>query len=312
MTTTLEQTGECTVNDRDTQAYQVLLYYKYVKIDNPEEFAKDHLEFCKAVGLRGRILVAHEGINGTVSGTVSQTGQYMMHMHADPRFRDMEFKIEPTNGHVFKRLSVRPRKEIVHLGLEDDIDPNQLTGKYLEPKEFYEMLNREDVIVLDARNDYEYDIGHFKGAIRPNVRTFRELPQWIRENLTQYKDKKVIMYCTGGIRCEKLSGFLLREGFQDVSQLHGGIIRYGQDPEVQGKGFEGKCYVFDERISVRVNRLEDKVVGKCHHCGKPEDRYINCAYPPCHKQYICCEACETEHEGFCSDECRELALQSQR
>ena len=95
MTTTLEQTGECTVNDRDTQAYQVLLYYKYVKIDNPEEFAKDHLEFCKAVGLRGQILVAHEGINGTVSGTVSQTGQYMMHMHADPRFRDMEFKIEP-------------------------------------------------------------------------------------------------------------------------------------------------------------------------------------------------------------------------
>ena len=134
------------------------------------------------------------------------------------------------------------------------------------------MLNREDVIVLDARNDYEYDIGHFKGAIRPNVRTFRELPQWIRENLTQYKDKKVIMYCTGGFGCEKLSGFLLREGFQDVSQLHGGIIRYGQDPEVQGKGFEGKCYVFDERISVRgqsVGRQSGGQVSSLWKAGRP-------------------------------------------
>jgi UPF0176 protein len=295
-----------------TQRYQVLLYYKYVHIDDPVTFAKDHLEFCKAVGLRGRVLVAHEGINGTVSGTVAQTEQYMMHLRADPRFRDIEFKIDPVDGHVFRRMSVRPRKEIVHLGLEEDVDPNQLTGKRLEPKEFFEYLMRDDVIVLDARNDYESAIGHFRNAIRPQVRTFRELPQWIRENLSEYKDKKIIMYCTGGIRCEKLSGFMLREGFKDVSQLHGGIIRYGQDPEVKGQLFDGKCYVFDERISVRINRVEDKVVGKCHHCGKPEDRYINCAYPPCHYQHICCPECEQNYEGFCSEECREKALQRQQ
>ncbi|GMA49729.1 UPF0176 protein [Alicyclobacillus contaminans] len=293
-------------------SYQVLLYYKYVHIENPQAFAADHLEFCKAVGLRGRILVAHEGINGTVSGTITQTEQYMMHLRANPLFRDIEFKIEPTEGHVFKRLSVRPRREIVHLGLEEDINPNELTGKYLEPKEFYEWMQRDDVIVLDARNDYEYDIGHFEGAIRPNVRTFRELPRWIRENLADQKDKTVLTYCTGGIRCEKLSGFLLREGFREVGQLHGGIIRYGQDPEMQGKGFVGKCYVFDERIRVPVNRHEDVVVGRCHHCGKPEDRYINCAYPPCHWQHICCSECEAKHEGFCSDTCREQALQTQR
>src|SRR5690606_24974437 len=111
-------------------------------------------------------------------------------------------------------------------------------------KEFYEHLQRDDVVVIDARNDYEYDIGHFRGAIKPEVRTFREYPEWARKNLSQYKDKKVIMYCTGGIRCEKLSGFFLREGFKDVSQLDGGIVTYGKDPEVKGRLFDGKCYVF--------------------------------------------------------------------
>lgn len=293
----------------DSNKYQVLLYYKYVTIENPEIFAADHLEFCKAVGLRGRILVAHEGINGSVSGTIAQTEQYMMHLRADKRFADIAFKIEPTEGHVFKRISVRPRKEIVHLGLEDDIDPGTLTGKYLEPEQFYQALQDDEVIVIDARNDYEYDIGHFENAIRPNVRTFRELPEWIRENLSDHKDKKVLTYCTGGIRCEKFSGFLLREGFKDVGQLHGGIIRYGQDPVAQGQYYEGKCYVFDERIAVPVNRVEDKVVGTCFHCGNSEDRYINCAYPRCHRQHVCCAECEAEHEGYCSAECKENALQ---
>ncbi|WP_025025864.1 oxygen-dependent tRNA uridine(34) hydroxylase TrhO [Caldalkalibacillus mannanilyticus] len=286
--------------------YRILLYYKYVHIENPEQFTADHLAFCKELGLKGRILVAEEGINGTVSGTVEQTNAYMEKMHADPRFSDLWFKIDEAEEHAFKKMFVRHKQELVTFRLEEDVDPNQLTGKYLSPKEFYEELQNEDIIVLDGRNDYEYDIGHFRGAIRPDVKAFRDFPEWIRENLSQFKDKKVLTYCTGGIRCEKLSGLLLKEGFKDVNQLHGGIVTYGKDPEVQGRLWDGKCYVFDERISVPINQTEeDVVVGKCYHCGKAEDRYVNCANPDCNLQHVCCEECEPIHKRSCSKECQE-------
>lgn len=297
----------------DHMPYRVLLYYKYVHIDDPEAFAREHLAYCKELGVKGRILVAHEGINGTISGTVEQTDAYMAHMHKDERFRDMVFKIDEAEKHVFKKMFVRPRKELVTFRLEEDINPNELTGKYLTPKEFYEELQKDDVIVLDGRNNYEYDIGHFRGAIRPDVEAFREFPEWIRKNLSQYKDKKIITYCTGGIRCEKLTGFMLKEGFKDVAQLQGGIITYGKDPEVKGRLFDGKCYVFDERIAVPINRTEeDVVVGKCYHCGKPEDRYINCAYDFCHRQHICCPECEEKYRGFCSPKCEEHEMYRRR
>ncbi|HZG83329.1 rhodanese-related sulfurtransferase [Paenibacillus sp.] len=290
----------------ETKPYRVLLYYKYVKIENHEEYAKEHLAFCKELGLKGRILVAHEGINGTVSGTVEQTQAYMDHMHADPRFADMVFKVDEADGHAFKKIFVRPRPELVTFRLEEDIDPNQLTGKKLKPKEFMEALQQEDVIVLDGRNDYEYDVGHFRGAIRPEVDSFREFPEWIRNNLSQYKDKKILTYCTGGIRCEKLSGFLLREGFKDVAQLDGGVVTYSKDPEVKGRLFDGKLYVFDERITVRVNHTEEEtVVGKCLHCGTPSEKYINCTYDFCHNHHIVCDACEEAKGGYCSAECEE-------
>jgi UPF0176 protein len=287
--------------------YRILLYYKYVPIENPEQFAADHLEFCKSLGLRGRILVAEEGINGTVSGTVEATETYMQVMKQDPRFADIWFKIDESDKHVFRKMFVRRRKEIVtwRMNPDDDVNPNEVTGKYLTPKEWYEAIQDEDVIIIDGRNDYEYDIGHFKGAIRPGVKTTREFPEWIRQNLSQYKDKKVLTYCTGGIRCEKLSGFLIKEGFKDVGQLHGGIVSYGKDPEVKGALWEGKCYVFDERISVPINQVEDKVIAKCYHCGKPEDRYVNCANPFCHLQHVCCEECEKKMKRSCSIECME-------
>jgi UPF0176 protein len=287
------------------QPYRILLYYKYVKIENPEEFAAEHLQYCKGLGLMGRILVAKEGINGTVSGTVEQCEAYMKHMHDDPRFADLWFKIDESEGHAFKKMHCRAKKEIVNWRMGEDVDPNEVTGKYLTPKEFYEAMQDEDVIVIDGRNDYEYDIGHFKNAIRPGVTTTREFPEWLRENLAPYKDKKILTYCTGGIRCEKLSGFLVREGFQDVNQLHGGIVSYGHDPEVRGKDWHGKMYVFDERISVPINQDEDIVVGKCYHCGKPEDNYINCADDYCHRQHIVCAECDEEYHGFCSHDCEE-------
>lgn len=285
---------------------QVLLYYKYIEIEDPQAFRDAHFEFCSSLGLRGRILVATEGINGTVSGTVEQTEKYMEHMRNDPRFSDMVFKIEKSEGHAFKKLKIKVKPEIVNLSLEEDLNPNEVTGKHLSPKEFYETMQNEDVIILDARNTYEYDLGHFKGAIRPDIETFRELPKWVEENLSEHKDKKILTYCTGGIRCEKFSGFLVKEGFKDVSQLEGGIITYGYDPEVKGALWDGKCYVFDERISVPVNRTgEETVVGKCYHCGKPEERYVKCGNPECNKHLLLCEDCEHEHYRACSNECKE-------
>ncbi|MHC5269393.1 oxygen-dependent tRNA uridine(34) hydroxylase TrhO [Enterococcus sp. LJL98] len=283
--------------------YRVLLYYNYTKIEDPETFAKEHLAFCKSLGLKGRILVAEEGINGTASGTIEATQQYMDWMHGDERFKDTWFKIDESEGHAFRKMFVRPRKELVALNLEEDIDPLRLTGKYLDPKAFKEALLDEDTIVLDARNDYEFDLGHFRGAIRPDIRNFRELPQWIRENKEQFMDKKVVTYCTGGIRCEKFSGWLLREGVEDVSQLHGGIAMYGKDPEVQGELWDGKMYVFDDRISVEINHVDKQVVGKDWFDGTPCERYINCGNPACNRQIITSEENEAKHLGGCCYEC---------
>lgn len=290
--------------------FRILLYYKYVAILDYEHFAADHLQYCKNLGLKGRILVAEEGINGTVSGTIAQTNAYMAYMHSHPLFQEMSFKMDESEDHVFHKMFVRPKKELVTFRLEDDVDPNVMTGKYLSPKEFLAKLQQEDVVVLDGRNYYEYDVGHFRNAIRPEVEAFRDFPEWIRENLSQYKDRPILTYCTGGIRCEKLSGFLLKEGFSDVSQLEGGIVTYGKDEDVKGRLFDGKCYVFDERITVPINRTdEDIVVGKCYHCGTSEDRYINCANDYCHLKHICCTSCETDHKSFCSEKCEEFELQ---
>lgn len=284
--------------------YQVLLYYNYTPIADPEAFAKAHLAFCKSLDLKGRILVAAEGINGTVSGTKAATDAYMEHMQADERFQDTFFKIDEAEGHAFRKMFVRPRKELVALNLSDDIDPNELTGKYLTPEDFRERLLSEDTIVLDARNDYEYDLGHFRGAIRPDIRNFRELPDWVRANKELLMDKKIVTYCTGGIRCEKFSGWLLKEGFEDVAQLYGGIAAYGKDPETRGEFWEGAMYVFDERIKVEINQVGKTIVGKDWFDGTPCERYINCANPRCNRQILSSAANEEKHLGGCSHDCR--------
>lgn len=285
--------------------YRILLYYKYVTIPDYEAFAAEHLAYCKELGVKGRILIAGEGINGTLSGTIEQTDAYIAHMRNNPLFADMVFKIDESDGHAFKKLFVRPKKELVTLRYDTPLDPNVISGKRLTPEQFYEQLQRDDVIVIDGRNDYEYDLGHFRNAIRPTVESFREFPKWIRENLQDVKDKTILTYCTGGIRCEKLTGVLLNEGFSDVAQLDGGIVTYGKDPNVQGRLFDGKMYVFDERISVRVNQTdEDITVGKCYHCDSPTDHYINCADDLCHRQHLVCDDCMETHEGYCSDDCK--------
>lgn len=291
---------------KEKEMYHVLLYYNFVPIEDREAFATEHLAACKDLGLKGRILVSKDGINGTVSGPVSQTDAYIEMMQADERFKDTVFKTDEHDGHAFKKMHVRAREELVTLRLseEEDTDPNKLTGAYLEPVEFYEAMQDENTVVLDTRNDYEYDVGHFRGAIRPDIKSFRDLPEWVEENKDVLEGKRVLTYCTGGIRCEKFTGWLIDKGFEDVGQLHGGIVTYGKDPEVKGKLWDGQCYVFDERLTVPINQTEHVIVGRDHYDGTPCERYVNCAEPECNRQFLCSEENEHKYMRGCSHACR--------
>ena len=288
--------------------YQVLLYYHYTPINDPETFAENHLKYCKNLGVLGRIIISKEGINGTLSGTVAQTETYMKDLKATSGFEEISFKIDEEDQHAFHRISVKVKNEIVNLGLSDDINPHEITGTYLEPKDYFEKLQDPNVVIVDARNDYEYDLGHFKNAIKPDIKHFRDIPSWFRKHKQLFEGKTVLTYCTGGVRCEKWSGFLKREGINDVYQLKGGIVTYGKDPEVQGQLWEGACYVFDSRISVPVNRIDPVIVGKDHFTGEPCERYINCANPECNKQILCSEENEVTFRGSCCDACRNHPL----
>lgn len=287
--------------------FEVLLYYKYFSIADVDGYVAEHRALCEDLGLRGRILVASEGVNGTVSGPREATDRYQAWMHAQPGTEDMAFKVDPADGHVFKKLSIKARPEIVTLGLDPDkdIDPAETTGTYLSPKDFYEAMQDPNAVILDARNDYECELGKFRDAICPDVGNFRDLPAWIRAHRDLLEGKRILTYCTGGIRCEKFSGFLLDEGFEDVSQLHGGIVTYGRDPEVQGRDFDGLCYVFDERIGVPINHINPQVISRCAHCQEPSERYGNCSHTACNAQFFCCQGCEDAHQGCCSASCEE-------
>ena len=283
------------------QDYLVLLYYCYSRIKDPEQFREEHHRMCLELGLRGRIIVAEEGLNGTVSGTKEACEIYMEKVKSVPGFSATEFKKEAHDSHAFEKMHVRVKPEIVHSGLTH-LDPSRKTGKYVEPEEFREILRKkdDDTVIIDMRSAYEHEIGHFKNAVTLDIQNFRDMPSRIKE-LEKYKDKKVITYCTGGIKCEKASAFLLEQGFKDVYQLHGGIIKYGL--EAEGENFEGKCYVFDNRIVKEVNKVNPSVISKCYVTGKPTDRMVNCANPECNKHIPMSEEGAEKYKGCCSEEC---------
>lgn len=287
----------------EAKNYLVLAYYYYTPIQNPEEFTAQHLKYCKEIGLRGRIYIAHEGINGTVSGTKEVCELYMNNLKADSRFSGVEFKIDEHSGHAFNRMHVRTKTEIVHSGLRDPnvIDPNKQTGKHLRGDEFLALKDREDVVILDVRSNYETRLGKFKNSVTLDMENFREFPEKIAE-LQQYKDKTIVTCCTGGIKCEKASALLLKEGFKDVYQLHNGIIGYAKD--TGGKDFDGVLYVFDGRVSVPVNEVNPMAIATCTKCGTPTVRSLNCANVDCNEQFNMCEPCAEEMEGACSLECK--------
>jgi UPF0176 protein len=283
--------------------YQTLLYYCYSRIEGAEQFATDHLQFCKSLNLVGRIIVADEGLNGTVSGTEESCKTYMDTLHADPRFSKIDFKIDDVEEPSFIKMHCRYKSEIVHSGLRDPsiINPEIKTGIHLEPQDFVNMKDDEDVVVVDVRSNYEHSIGRFKNAITFDIENFRDFPQQINE-LAQYKNKKIVTYCTGGIKCEKASALLLHVGFENVYQLHGGIIKYGK--EAGGEDFEGKCYVFDNRVAVDVNSVNPKVISTCRNCGSRTTKMINCANPECNEHFTQCDACGEQLDGACSDACQ--------
>lgn len=283
------------------EEYLVLLYYCYSRIENPEEFREQHHLRCLELNLRGRIIIAEEGLNGTVSGKRADCEQYMQEVKADPRFADIEFKAESVPDHTFTKMHVRVKQEIVHVSLPH-IDPRKKTGGYVEPEEFRKILKEqpEDTVILDVRSNYEHKVGKFKNAITLDIENFRDFPGKVKD-LENLKDKKVITYCTGGIKCEKASAYLLEQGFQNVYQLHGGIIKYGI--EADGENFEGKCYVFDNRIVKDLNKVNPKVISKCYVTGKPSDRMVNCANPHCNKHIPMSEEGASIYNGCCSEEC---------
>ncbi len=282
------------------KAYTVLLYYCYSPIEDPEKFREEHHQLCLSLRLNGRIIVAGEGLNGTVSGKAEDCAAYMQAVKADARFAHTDFKIDHSDVPAFQKLHVRVKPEIVHSGF-GHVDPTKRTGIHLTPSEFKKMKEEEGVVVLDVRSNYEHGVGKFKNAVTLDIENFRDLPEKIEE-LEKYKGKKILTYCTGGIKCEKASAYLLEQGFSDVYQLHGGIIKYGI--EEGGQDFEGKCYVFDNRIAIEVNTVNPTVISACFLCGTFSDRMVNCANPECNQHVPICEKCGWEMEGACSDACR--------
>lgn len=282
--------------------YQTLLYYKYTRIPNAQEFAEKHLEFCERLGVVGRIIIADEGLNGTISGTVVQCKKYMDHIKSNPLFEGIDFKIDEVEQPSFERLYVRYKPEIVHSSLVGirHVDPNEITGIHLKPHEVDKMIEQDDVVFLDVRSNYESNVGHFKNALRLDIDNFRDFPEQLKQ-LEHLKDKKVVTYCTGGIKCEKASGYLLKNGFKNVYQVEGGIVKYAK--ETGGKNFEGKLYVFDNRVVVDVNKVNPSIVSVCKICSTPSARMVNCANATCNEHFVLCENCGWKMEGCCSETC---------
>lgn len=296
--------------------YKIILFYKYVNIDDPENLRKEQLALCTRLGLKGRVIVAKEGINATLEGTTENIDEYLKVYLADPRFSDTHIKKSEGLGDSFPKLSVKNRPEIVSLHLEEDINPNEITGTHLKPEELKQWYESgKDFVVVDMRNDYEFKVGRFKDSIMPKLQNFRDIPEALSD-IEHLKDKTVLTVCTGGVRCEKASGLLKREGFKDVYQLDGGIVSYME--KFPAEEFQGTLYVFDKRITMDFdakNNLADKhvVVGKCDKCEVASERFVNCKYPQCNKHFICCESCsEEDGRSFCSVECRDLVENSEK
>jgi UPF0176 protein len=272
-----------------SEAYPVILFYKYVPIRNAEAFATAQRALCSSLELKGRLLIASEGINGTLAGPAEGVNRYVALLKADARFADIEIKISAGDAGTFPKLVVKVRLEIVTLNA-GSITPDK--DNQLSPVEWKRMMeDSPEAVLLDIRNRFESDAGKFENAVVCDIEHFRELPQYV-DRLQGLKDKTVLMYCTGGIRCEKASALLRGKGFKNVFQLHGGIAAYQE--QFGNEHWQGECFVFDQRMTVRVE--EGLVqIGRCAHTGRATSRFVNCLHDPCHKLFILSAEAESEN-----------------
>ncbi len=285
--------------------YVNIAYYKFVQIEKPNELRATLLNFCNDLHIKGTILLANEGINSCLVGSDEAIQQYIDYMHADPRFADVEFKKSYSDHIPFRRMIIKVKNEIIPMGM-DSIKPAHFTGKYVDSLELKKWLDDgEELVILDTRNDYEVDLGTFRGAIDPRLKQFREFPQWIKDNFSQHKNKKVVTFCTGGIRCEKATAFMRQEGFEEVYQLQGGILKYFEETANKAPSednyYDGDCFVFDYRVAVdkKLNETKYEICYGCWSPLKPEDlsseKFKKDLYcPHCYDKYFAREAKRSE------------------
>ncbi|MGB1535426.1 MAG: rhodanese-related sulfurtransferase [Flavobacteriaceae bacterium] len=294
----IEQAGE----DRLT-----LSFYQYAQIGNPQLFRDYLFLHWDRLDVLGRIYVAHEGINAQLSVPAKRFEQFKAQLKTITFLKEVRLNIAiEQNNKSFLKLTIKVRKKIVADGLEDSSFDVTKKGKHVSAQEFNQLLEDENTICLDMRNHYESEIGHFKNAVTPDVDTFRESLPLIEEDFAAHKeDKNLLMYCTGGIRCEKASAYFKHKGFKNVYQLEGGIIEYARQVKSLGveNKFVGKNFVFDER---RGERISEEVIAQCHQCGAPCDTHVNCANEACHLLFIQCSACQEKMSQCCSTACQEI------
>ena len=281
-------------------------FYKYAKIGNPHLF-RDHLFFhWNNLGVLGRIYVANEGINAQLSVPSALISEFKKALDSISFLENvrLNFAVDD-DGKSFFKLTIKVKNKIVADGLNDDLFDVSLPGNYLQVEDFNKLTDQDDTILIDMRNHYESEVGHFDGAWCPDVDTFREQLPLVVNELSDKKDKPIVMYCTGGIRCEKASAYLKHKGFKDVYHLEGGIIKYARDAKELGlkNKFIGKNFVFDERINERIS---NDIIAQCHQCGDSFDHHTNCANKACNLLFIQCPKCSSKFEGTCSDECMKI------
>lgn len=285
---------------------KTLSFYRYFTIENPVEFRNMLYLNWSALNCFGRIYVAREGINAQMSVPEHNLDAFLQHLNSIAGLQDMPIKYALVDdGKSFYKLTIKVRPKIVADGLDDGTFDLSQVGTHLSATEFHDLAANPDNLIIDMRNHYESEIGHFENAFCPNADTFKDAIQMVINDFADKKDKKILLYCTGGIRCEKASSFLLHNGFKDVSQLYGGIIEYAQQIKHQGltSRFIGKNFVFDQRLGETV---DGQVISHCHQCGKPADTHVNCANDDCHLLFIQCSSCAESYEKCCSAECRDI------
>ena len=283
---------------------KIILFYKYIAIQYPKQIMKWQREICENLQLVGRVLISHEGINGTLAGSQEHLNLYIDLMLNHELFGGIDFKVSDGGPECFPRLSIKVRDEAVALGIPHDQLTPKTGGQHLTPQETHQLLTDkpEDLVILDTRNDYEWEIGRFENAITPNIKNFRDLPAYLDEHLDTFKDKQVLMYCTGGIRCERATAYLNEKNVaKKVYQIEGGIVRYAE--QYPDGFFRGKNYVFDGRIAMKIN---EDILGSCALCTQPCDDYYNCLNAACNKHFISCNDCINKYNKTCSDNCKAL------